>query len=217
MYRGSLVTRVADEVAEVSTVQCRADSGDDLDGKYFVLYSANDAIKYHVWYDTPAGAGDPAPAGSTGIQVSIIQGETADNVATKTATAIDAVGAFGAVASTDTVTITNAANGITTDVADVDTTHAAFSVTTQGEDGDVTVAQPIKVHGYIIVSDGSNDANLKIWLNTKTGNPVWEDTVVGADLAKPVDFSAPLGIGVEGDSVIFEVIGGGGVAHVRYD
>lgn len=286
------------EIAEISDVVCRADSTDDLDGTYFILFSAKDATKYHVWYNTSGGgATDPAPGGSTPIEVAIDTDETANGVATKTATAINALGDFAASPSTATVTITNAAVGATTNVADFDTTHVSFTVTTagrtqaadpappastgimvsiaqgataiavadaaetaingiadftaptdgdddieitnvnngvttdasdfdtsftpfvidtQGSGGDVTIGQPIKLHGYVI-REAAAEVTLNIWLNDKSGNPVWDDAAVSGDLGKPVDFTTPIQIGVDGDIVIFEVIGNGGHAYVRYD
>ena len=220
MYRGSLAARVVDSVQEVATVLCVADVADSLDGTYFILYSALDAIKYHVWINTSVGpAVDPAPAGSTPIEVAVTTNDSAANVATAVKNAIDAEADFGAAVSTATVTITNAANGNSTDVADFDTGFTTFTTTIQGSIGDVTVSQPGKIHGYAILSDGSADATLKIWKNTKaSGNPVFEDKVVGANLAKSEDFSAPLAVGRENsDSMILEVIGAGAVAYVRYD
>ena len=103
---------------EKSTVQCTADVADSHDGDYFVLYSANDTTKYHVWVNTSGGsATDPAPAGSTPIQVNITTNDTANSVATATKNAIDAMTDFVATVSTDTVTITNATSGPSTNVA----------------------------------------------------------------------------------------------------
>lgn len=103
---------------EKNTVQCVADSSNSLDGDYFVLYSANDATKYHVWYNTSGGsAPDPAPAGSVGIEVAIATDAAASAVASATQAAVDVMGDFVATVSTDTVTITNAASGPSTDVA----------------------------------------------------------------------------------------------------
>lgn len=70
---------------EYIEISANADVADSLDGKYFTITSPlND---YYVWYSTGAGAPDPIPSGYTaaqGINVTIITGETANNVALKT-------------------------------------------------------------------------------------------------------------------------------------
>lgn len=217
-YRGSLSVRVADEVVEVTTITTRADVSDDLDGKYFILYSAKDATLYHVWFNTSGGSAvDPAPAGSTPIEVAITTNASAIAVADAAETAINAIGDFSAPTDgDDDIAITNAATGASTDASDGDTGFTPFVISPQGVSGDVTVAQPIKIHGYVLRESGAAVV-LNIWLNDKTGNPVWDDEIVANDLGKPVDFSVPLQIGAEGDIVIFEVIGAGGHALIRYD
>lgn len=219
MYRGSLHARVADEVAEITTITTRADVSDNLDGKYFILYSAKDETLYHVWFNTSGGSAvDPAPVGSTPIEVAIATNATAIAVADAAETAINAIGDFSAPTDgDDDIVITNAATGASTDASDGDTGFTPFVISPQGVSGDVTVAQPLKMHGYIILSNGSADATLNVWLGDKTGNPVWSDTVIGADKAKPVDFSVSMQIGGLVATVIFEVVGDGGSAFIRYD
>ena len=65
-------------VAEDSTVTTYQDVSNSLDGDYFFLYSAKDATKYYVWYNTSGGsAADPAPSGATGIEVGITTNDSA--------------------------------------------------------------------------------------------------------------------------------------------
>jgi hypothetical protein len=124
---------------EVTQVQTVADVASSLDGTYFLLKSAGDAISYYVWIDVDAGGNDPAPGG-TGIQVSISADDDAETVAAAVASAIDAEADFSASAADDTVTISNATVGDTTDAADADTGFA-ISVLFQGEDADPTVSE----------------------------------------------------------------------------
>jgi hypothetical protein len=54
-------------------------------GQYFELFTAGNASQYYVWYNVSGGSNtDPAPAGFTGIEVTILSGDTAAQVATKT-------------------------------------------------------------------------------------------------------------------------------------
>ncbi len=106
-------------------------------GDYFLLNGANDENNAYVWYNKNAGGGDPAIAGRTGIEVVIATGNTAAQVATATAAAIDATAAFEAEADTTTVAIMNATAGVTTAAVDVNTgfaiTVAAYGATAPGQ------------------------------------------------------------------------------------
>jgi len=54
-------------------------------GKYWELFTAANAHKYYVWYNVSGGSNtDPAPAGFTGIEVTIGAGDSAATVASKT-------------------------------------------------------------------------------------------------------------------------------------
>jgi len=59
-------------------------------GAYIVLYNGGNATGYYAWYSVLGGSNtDPAPAGLTGIQVSILASDSAAAIATKTAAAIN--------------------------------------------------------------------------------------------------------------------------------
>jgi len=106
---------------EVATVLCVEQTGNIASagaGDYITLYSASNTTKYHVWYFVTGGSNtDPAPAGSTGVQVTIASAAADTAVASATATAIDNLTDFVATVSTATVTITNATAGPSTNVA----------------------------------------------------------------------------------------------------
>jgi type VI secretion system secreted protein VgrG len=54
-------------------------------GEYFELYTSGNAAQYYVWYNVSGGSNtDPAPAGYTGIEVTILSSDSASAVATKT-------------------------------------------------------------------------------------------------------------------------------------
>ena len=106
-------------VAEVSTAQCVAQGAGLGGGEYFQINSPLGG-EFLVWLDLDNGSTAPTPAsGQTLIEVDIATGDTAIQVATAVATAINANAYFGAVnGGTDTVTITNANVGSVTDTAD---------------------------------------------------------------------------------------------------
>ena len=104
------------EVTEVTTV---ADVADSLDGTYFLADSILNP--HYVWYSTNGSTVDPVPTGYTsadGIKVSIVTGETANNVALKTrdklSTYLDDYIITGA---TNVVIITNVDVGYVTPVS----------------------------------------------------------------------------------------------------
>ncbi len=121
------ITGSDSSIKEVTFVDTVADSANSLDGKYFFIYSATDATKYHVWYNTSGGsAADPAPTGSTPLEVAITTGATANAVASATQAVIDAHADFVATVSTNRVTVTNTNFGSCTDATNVD---AGFTIT----------------------------------------------------------------------------------------
>jgi hypothetical protein len=109
---------VGAEVKESTTVTAVADVSGSLGGKYFVIYSALDAVKYAVWYNTGSSTA-PTVSDATLVPVSIIADDTAATVATNTKSALDLVTGTPFVTTRDTaeLTITNSAYGATTDTA----------------------------------------------------------------------------------------------------
>ena len=54
-------------------------------GKYWEIFTGGNSNQYYVWYSVSGGSNtDPAPAGFTGIEVVILSGDTAAQVASKT-------------------------------------------------------------------------------------------------------------------------------------
>jgi type VI secretion system secreted protein VgrG len=99
-------------------------------GTYFHIYSAGNATTYYVWFNVNSSNTDPAPGG-TGVQVAILSGDTATNVASKTALALTGIGGspFIAVASGNTVTVTTSGDIETNPTANVNV-PAPFEVET---------------------------------------------------------------------------------------
>lgn len=121
-------------VKEKTKVTCVADVADSLNGKYFVINSADDATSYYVWYKTSGGAvSDPAVSGKTGLRVNIATGATASSIASKTRDVLNSVNAdFSASVSSADITVENVAVGYTTN-ASAGTSGFTVTVLTQGK------------------------------------------------------------------------------------
>lgn len=101
-----MVIRSGEKLQEITDLVMPAGSNFTIGGAgtYFLIQSAGDVDLYYVWFNVNGSNSDPAVVGRTGIQVSILSGDTAVTVAAKAALAIGA--ATGLTAS--------AADGITT-------------------------------------------------------------------------------------------------------
>ena len=99
-----------EQVTQVTTV---ADVGGNLAGTYWTIDSANDATQYYIWYNVSGSGISPSLPGKTGIQVNIITGDTANDVATKTVSAILAQSVDFSIPfpGANVITITNIADG----------------------------------------------------------------------------------------------------------
>lgn len=115
--------------AEASTVTTVADVAGSLDAVYFTINSPT--TSYYVWIDVDNGSVDPSVAGKTGIEVDISTGDSANDVATAVATAVNAVDDFIASSASNVVTITNLDSGSVTDV-NAGTSTFTVAVTVQG-------------------------------------------------------------------------------------
>lgn len=126
-----------------------ADVASSSNNNYFILSTPSGGL-FHVWLDVNNTGVDPAPSGSTAIEVNIAVGATAAAIATAIAAAVDAHADFHAEASGATVTITADAAGDVSDWSDGpggNATGFTFSQCQEGGDdylglldGDVEVA-----------------------------------------------------------------------------
>jgi hypothetical protein len=121
----------SDTVEEVTKVTTIADSAGSLNNTYFVMYSALDATLYHVWFNVGGAGVDPAPVGSTAIEVTLQTNDNALVVAEAIRLYVGLVADFTTERSGDVTIITNAAKGDTTDTADFNTGFT-FSTSQQG-------------------------------------------------------------------------------------
>jgi len=146
------------DAAEITTVQCVADVAGSLNSKYFTINSADDLIQYYVWFNVNSAGVDPAIAGKTGLAVALATGANANTVAAAVAAVLDPLASFAAAAVTDTVTVTNASVGVTTDAAN-GTASPGFTinVTQQGD----SIAKDI-------ADNANNRINFQLWLNNGT-------------------------------------------------
>lgn len=132
-YMTRKITATAGEdTLQVQSVSCTANATDLLNNKYFFIWSAVDATKYYVWYNSNAGGTDPNISGLTGVMVALASSDTAGNVATKTAAALQALADFNASATGAVVTVTNADPGWASPAYN-GTTSFTFGVTTEGQ------------------------------------------------------------------------------------
>lgn len=74
---------------ECATVVATADVASSHNNDYFFLYNFNN-VKHHVWMNVGGAGVDPAPAGSTPIEVAFAANASAATVAAAIAAAIDA-------------------------------------------------------------------------------------------------------------------------------
>lgn len=104
-----MVLRSGEALPEISTFLMPAGSQFTLSGvgKYWRFNSAGDTTQYYVWYNVNGTNTNPTLVGLTGIQVNILSGDNATQVATKTQVAISAatVGVTVTTSSADVVTI----------------------------------------------------------------------------------------------------------------
>jgi flagellin-like hook-associated protein FlgL len=113
------------EPVSCAEVTCRSES--ELNGgEYFTV---GDGPDYYVWYNIDGADADPAPAGMTGIEVTIAEGDTASEVAAKTVSAIDGVGNLSStVATSDPTRIEILDDGASPKIKDNSTEFALRTV-----------------------------------------------------------------------------------------
>ncbi len=75
------------QIEEQWMVKCLADVASSLNNKYFKIRNGLDA-KFHVWFNVNSAGSDPAPSGSTAIEVPLAIGATAETIATAIAAAL---------------------------------------------------------------------------------------------------------------------------------
>lgn len=101
-------------------------------GQHFLFQAGNSGQRYYAWYNKAGAGGDPAVAGRVGVVIAIGATDTANQVATATQLAIDALATFNATVLTNVVTVTAQTAGEAEDAVNVDVASLVIAVTTQG-------------------------------------------------------------------------------------
>lgn len=134
------------ERAEVSQIVATADVSGSLDGDGFIIYDSAGSVG--VWFDHgDSGTAAPADVAACARTIEITGGandDTAATIATLIQAALNGDSAFSASVLSDTVTITDAAVGTRTNIADSasSATGFTFSTPTNGIADVVTPATP---------------------------------------------------------------------------
>jgi len=105
-----------DTVAEINTIKATKDTSNNLDSKYFNLFSAQNDMQYYVWYCTNCACSDPAVPCATGIKICVTTNDAAPVVALATQQQIDLNVDFSASVCGDIITITNSSIGLATQI-----------------------------------------------------------------------------------------------------
>jgi len=93
------------EITQVTTV---ADVSQSLAGAYWELNSANDVNKYTIWYKVGGAGNDPNLPGRISVMVTCATNDSANTIASNTATALGAYpGDFSVGVASNVLTITN--------------------------------------------------------------------------------------------------------------
>lgn len=79
-------------------------------GKYFLINSGGNVNQYYVWFNVNASNSDPAPGGLTGLQVNILSGDSATQVAVKAAAVLTIATGLDAVSLADVTIVTTTAS-----------------------------------------------------------------------------------------------------------
>lgn len=124
-----MVRRSGNALAEITNLVMPAGSQFTIGGagSYFLIQSAGDVDLYYVWFNVNGSNSDPAVGGRTGIEVSILSGDTASSVAAKAALVIGAATGLSASAANDITTVTTVGLQETTNASNVNV-PAPFTV-----------------------------------------------------------------------------------------
>lgn len=160
-------------VAESGSFTCVPDITSFLNNKYFLINSTT--VQYYVWYNV-AGAGlNPGLVGKTGIQVNIPVNESAANIATATAAALNAVsGVFTASSTGAVVSYAMVVAGPVVDIADGptpnNTTFTFPAPTVQGAAAISTVDEAILIYAADQGAWAGANQKIAIKLTNYVGN-----------------------------------------------
>lgn len=125
----------AEPIVQVSTIETVADVADSLNNTYWLLDTPKN--KFFIWYDTGTGV-IPTIPNREPIKVTIVTGDTADDVASKTSAQLNSIltprGELTSVAASNVITITNILPGPSLSPAP-GTSGFTTAIVTQGSSG----------------------------------------------------------------------------------
>jgi hypothetical protein len=156
------------------------------DGSWFEISSAENEVRYAVWFDRTGSTTTPVISGKVLIRVNISALATAADIASATKTAIEAAtNDFTIGISTATLTFVTANNGIATDAA-VGTTApgGAFSITVdQNGYGENLVKKFVRWSGFVSAGQSLDDTaqSLARVINRNTSEIIYGYYVSGVD------------------------------------
>lgn len=150
--------------AQVTTVTAVADVSKSLNGKYFILTSANDATVYVVWINVDSTGVAPKIENTTNVEIAISEDDTANTIAGVLRTTIDLLADFGTAGAGADCVITMADNGRATLAHDDETsatssTGFTFTDTTPGSNA-VPANTLFEIVGKYWVEDVRWDASV---------------------------------------------------------
>lgn len=125
----------ANSTQEVQQITTTADVSGNKDGKYFLLYDTYKYNQYYVYYTVNGSGTDPMIAGYTGLNVNLAMNDSADLVASKTASVLNSLSRFTSTSLTNVITVSNDVLGYVPDIIDgqtPDNTGFTYAVTQQG-------------------------------------------------------------------------------------
>ena len=112
---------------EITGLGVQDDVNNSLNGKYFLVWSANDETEYYVWFNSGTAV-DPGLMGKVGIEVLYLTNESKHTLSHRIAGAINQVADFAADAQAEALIITNVTQGTATATVDGNTGLPFFRI-----------------------------------------------------------------------------------------
>lgn len=134
------VSQNATDVNTGMTISQVTEGVEGINSRFFVILTANDAIKYDAWISVN-GAGSGPTADGTKLAINVQDTDSVGSVARKVATVLDSLAGFSATALNGTITVAN--TGGNSSDANGGTLAWGTTVTTQGAAADLTVVGPV--------------------------------------------------------------------------
>ncbi len=203
------ITTIADQsaLAQILNIECVADVAGSLNDTYFLIYSAQNADTYYVWYNVDGGGTDPMIADAIGIEVAISADDSADDIAVASTGPIAAISSgvpFNANASTSHLLIYNLQTG----PADAPTdgtppTGFTLDISVVGQN----VGSHLLNSEYFFINDAEADGGTEyyVWYDVDSGGT---DPMIAGKTGIPVAISAGYSAGNVASATAAEISSG---------